>query len=50
VIRASSFHHFDLLIRSSWFGVRANWAIEMGSLLLVISGAAWRARLLRRPR
>ena len=47
VVRASSFHHVDLLIRSSWFGVRANWAIEIGSLLLVITGAAWRARLLR---
>lgn len=50
VIRASSFHHVDLLIRSSWFGVRANWAIEMGSLLLVMMGAAWRAGMLRRRR
>jgi len=50
VIRASSFHHVDLLIRSSWFGVRANWAVEMGSLLLVIAGARWRARLLREGR
>jgi hypothetical protein len=49
VIRASSFHHIDLLIRSSWFGVRANWAIEMGSLLAVIAGASWRARLMRYP-
>jgi hypothetical protein len=48
VIRASSFHHVDVLIRSSWFGVKANWAIEMGCLLIVIAGASWRARLLRR--
>ena len=29
VIRASSLHHVDAFIRSSWFGVRANIAIEM---------------------
>ena len=47
VIRASSFHHMDLLIRSSLFGVKANWAIEMGSILIVMAGAAWRARWMR---
>lgn len=46
VIRASSFHHVDLLIRSSWYGVRANWVMEMGFLLVVIIGASWRARLM----
>jgi hypothetical protein len=45
VIRASSFHHVDLLIRSSWFGVRANLALEMGALFVVLAGASWRARL-----
>ena len=47
VIRASSFHHVDVLIRSSWFGVKANWVIEMGCILIVIAGASWRARLMR---
>jgi hypothetical protein len=48
VIRASSFHHVDLLIHSDWYGARVNWLIEMGALLVVISGAWWRGRLLRR--
>ena len=45
VIRAASLHHVDLFIRSSWYGVKANWVIEMGSLLVVIAGAWWRASL-----
>lgn len=47
VIRAASLHHVDSLIRSSWYGVRANWVIEMGSILVVIAGGSWRARLVR---
>jgi uncharacterized membrane protein (UPF0136 family) len=47
VIRASSLHHVDLFIHGNWHGVRANWVIEIGSLLVVITGAWWRARLLR---
>jgi len=50
VIRASSLHHVDAFIRSSRFGVRANIAIEMGSLLVVIAGASWRGRLMRHRR
>ncbi len=50
VIRASSFHHVDLLLRASWFGATANAVIEMGSLLVVIAGASWRARRLHSPR
>ena len=49
VIRASSFHHVDLLIHADWYGARLNWVIEMGALLAVIAGASWRGRLLRRP-
>ena len=47
VIRASSLHHVDLLLRSSFYGVKVNWALEMGSLLVVIAGASGRARLMR---
>jgi hypothetical protein len=46
-IRASSFHHVDLLLRSSWFGVKLNVAIEMGSILVVTCGAVWRERRIR---
>jgi hypothetical protein len=46
-IRASSFHHVDLLLRSRWFGVKLNAAIEMGSILVVTCGALWRKRRIR---
>src|SRR6185295_4592983 len=36
LIRASSFHHVDLFIRSSWWGIKGNWLIEVGSILVVI--------------
>jgi len=46
VIRASSFHHVDLFIGSRWWGMRKNWIIEIGGLLVVIAGAGWRFRRL----
>lgn len=43
VIRAASFHHVDAWLGSSVAGIKMNWVIEMGSLLL-ISLSAWRRR------
>lgn len=43
VIRAASFHHIDELLGRSFGGVRINWLLEMGSLL-VIMGSTWRRR------
>lgn len=40
VVRAISFHHFDMFLKSSFFGVRMNWALELGGILLVILAAA----------
>jgi hypothetical protein len=39
LIRAASFHHMDLLISSSWFGLSLNVILENGALLLIIAGA-----------
>jgi amino acid permease len=47
-IRASSFHHVDLFIRSRWWGIRGNWLAEVGGLLVILAGAGlrWRERLI----
>jgi hypothetical protein len=39
-IRATSFHHVDLFINRSVLGLRANWILELGGILLVMV-AAW---------
>jgi hypothetical protein len=44
VIRASSFHHVDLFIRSRWWGIRGNWLMEVGSLVVILAGAGLRLR------
>lgn len=43
LIRAASFHHTDVLMRTTVFGVRWNWAIEVAGVALT-AWAAWRYR------
>ena len=43
VIRASSFHHLDELIRWSPGGIRMNWVFELGGIAMLCVGA-WLAR------
>ncbi len=47
VIRASSFHHVDLLINSYFAGVRMNWLLELAGVSLVGAGAWRRLRFQR---
>ncbi len=42
VVRASSFHHMDMLIRHRWLGLKLNWILEIGGIMTVIIGAQWR--------
>ena len=42
VIRAASFHHIDRLIRSTIFGFRWNWILEMGGIVVVLLASRWR--------
>jgi hypothetical protein len=44
LIRAASFHHFDLFISSSVLGVRWNWVLEMGGISIVFLASYWRRR------
>jgi hypothetical protein len=44
VMRAASFHHLDGMLRSDIGGVRMNWILEIGSLLVIIVGARLRVR------
>lgn len=44
-IRAASFHHFDLYINSVAFGLRMNWILEMGGIVIIILGARWRLHI-----
>lgn len=41
-MRAASFHHFDRFIRTSIFGMRWNWIIEMAGIGIVLLASAWR--------
>lgn len=50
VIRASSFHHMDVLIDMSWLGIRMNWVLEIGGILVVFAGARLRLRQKQAPR
>lgn len=43
VIRAASFHHVDQTLALEWAGLRVNWLLEMGGLLVIIT-SAWRRR------
>lgn len=47
VIRASSFHHVDVFIRSTWWGVRGNWLAEVGGLLVILVAAGLGSRTTR---
>lgn len=39
VIRAASFHHVDELLGAELFGLRFNWLMELGALVLIARGA-----------
>jgi MFS family permease len=43
VMRAVSFHHVDVLIGSTFLGMRWNWIFEIGGILLVMYGNRIRA-------
>jgi len=43
IVRAASFHHVDEVLGYRFSGLRINWLLEMGALLLII-GSAWRRR------
>ncbi|MCU0762420.1 MAG: hypothetical protein ACK40L_02645 [Hydrogenophaga sp.] len=43
MIRAASLHRVDLLLGHSLAGLRINWLLEMGALLVIV-GSAWRRR------
>jgi hypothetical protein len=47
-IRASSFHHVDLLLGSRIGGLKLNWIMELGGIALVGVGAYGEQRALRR--
>lgn len=43
LVRAASMHRVDVLLGQSVAGLRVNWILEMGALL-VIAGSAWQRR------
>lgn len=45
VIRAASFHHVDLFIKSEFLGMRMNWLMEIGGICIISAGALWRCRV-----
>lgn len=42
IIRAASFHHVDEVLGHRLAGIRINWLLEMGPLLVIISSSVWR--------
>jgi len=47
LVRAASFHHFDLLIGSRFLGLKVNWILELGGIAIVALGSSIRWRSLR---
>ena len=41
-VRAASFHHVDQFIKETVFGLRWNWILEMGGILLVLAATRLR--------
>jgi hypothetical protein len=41
-VRAVSIHHFDRFIASQWLGLRANWLLEIGGILVILCAASFR--------
>jgi hypothetical protein len=41
VIRASSFHHVDVLLASTLGGLRWNWILELSGIMVVGVSAGW---------
>ncbi|MGB4813004.1 MAG: hypothetical protein WBP13_11080 [Methylophilaceae bacterium] len=39
LVRAASFHHFDVFINHHWLGVRFNVLLEIGAIIIIIVGA-----------
>lgn len=50
LIRAASFHRVDLLINNTVFGLRWNWIVEIGGILIVIAAATWTMKMGDRTR
>ncbi len=36
-IRAVGFHHFEVLIKSNFSGIRINWLLELGGIGLILA-------------
>ena len=49
VVRAASFHKVDQLIGATFMGLRWNWILEMGGLLIIHAAAIWRSSLAMKP-
>lgn len=41
MIRAASFHHIDVFLRTNFAGLRYNWILEIGALLTILFGVYW---------
>ena len=42
LIRASSFHHIDRFIGTTFLGLRWNWILEMSGITIVLLASQWR--------
>ena len=42
LIRASSFHHVDILLNTRTIGLKVNWILEIGGILLVLLASIFR--------
>ena len=49
-IRAASFHHVDRFIGETLLGLRWNWILEIGGILIVLAAARWRGQSTIEPR
>ena len=47
VLRAASFHHFDVVLRSHVAGVKVNWALELTGIAVIGAAALIRLRAIK---
>ncbi|MDM3870662.1 hypothetical protein QSV34_04785 [Porticoccus sp. W117] len=41
LVRASSFHGMDVLISSSWYGIKVNWLLELSGIMAIFLNALY---------
>ena len=50
IVRATSFHHMDRFIGTRFIGLKMNWILEIGGILMILLNAVWLQCQVRQPK